>query len=85
MKNSGFTLIELMVVVAIIAIIAAVALPSYQEHVAKTRRSEAGSALLEGAQALERYFSANGRYLLPDNSGLPAIFPTQVPANGTAY
>lgn len=85
MKNNGFTLIELMIVVAIIAIIAAFAMPSYREHIAATRRAEAGSALLEGAQALERYFSANGKYLVPDDSALPAVFPTQVPANGTAY
>lgn len=85
MKSSGFSLIELMVVVAIMGIIAAFAVPSYREYVASTRRAEAGSALLEGAQALERYYSANGKYLLPDNSALPAVFPTQVPANGTAY
>lgn len=85
MKNNGFTLIELMIVVAIIAIIAAFAMPSYREHIANTRRSEAAAALLTGAQALERYFSANGKYSLPDDSAFPAVFPTQVPANGTAY
>jgi type IV pilus assembly protein PilE len=84
MKNSGFTLIEVMVVVAIIAIVATIALPSYQEYVAKTRRAEAAGLLLEGAQALERYYSANGSYLSPDDT-LAAVFPTQVPINGAAY
>lgn len=84
MKSRGFTLIELMVVVAIIGIIAAFAMPSYREYVAATRRAEAATALLEGAQALERYYSANGTYITAANA-LPAVFPTQAPANGTAY
>lgn len=82
--QKGFTLIELMIALAIVSILAAVAYPSYQNSVAKARRAEATGALLEGAQALERYYSVNGRYI--DGSGnLPAVFPTQVPANGTAY
>lgn len=84
MKNSGFTLIEVMVVVAIVAIIAAIAMPSYQEHVARTRRAEAVGLLLEGAQALERYYSANGTYLSAADT-LAAVFPTTVPTNGAAY
>lgn len=85
MRKNGFTLIELMITIAILAIIVAVALPSYQEHVAKTRRGEAMSALLEGVQALERYYSANGTYLNEDGDGLAAVFPSQVPASGPAY
>lgn len=81
--SCGFTLIEMLIVVAIIAILSAIALPSYQEHVAKGRRGEAMVALLEGAQALERYYSTNGSYL--DDGTLAAVFPTQVPATGTAH
>lgn len=82
--TKGFTLIELMIALAIVGILAAVAYPSYQNSVAKARRAEATAALLEGAQALERYYSVNGRYV--DGSGnLPAVFPTRVPDNGTAY
>lgn len=45
-KNVGFTLIELMIVVAIVAILAAVAYPSYQAHVIRTNRALANGCLL---------------------------------------
>lgn len=83
-KVKGFTLIELMITVAIIAVLAGIAYPSYQEQVAKAKRADAASALLTGAQALERYYTANGRYLTAANT-IAAVFPTQVPENGTAY
>ena len=58
----GVICIELMIVVAILAIIAAIALPSYNRHVEKARRADAQSALLSGAQALERCFTRNNAY-----------------------
>lgn len=58
----GFTLIELMVVVAIVAILAAIVLPSYQEQIAKSRRNEATGVLLEGSQYMRRYYSANDTF-----------------------
>jgi len=61
-KNIGFTLIELMITVAIVAILAAVALPAYNEHVLKTRRALAASCLFEFAQNMERYFTTNMSY-----------------------
>ena len=51
----GFTLIELMIVVAIIAIIAAIAYPSYQRHILKTRRIQAGACMQNVAQFMERW------------------------------
>ena len=56
-RNQGFTLIELMIVVAIIAILAAIAFPSYSDYVRKTRRSDAKASLLELAQREETYYS----------------------------
>ena len=61
-RERGFTLIEMMVVVAIIAIIAAIAYPSYQESVRKSRRADAKSVLLHAAQWMERYYTENNRY-----------------------
>lgn len=56
-KMRGFSLIELMVVVAIIAILAAIALPSYRDYVSKAARADAKTVMLNLAQAEERYYS----------------------------
>jgi len=58
----GFTLIELMVVVAIIAIIAAVAYPSYQRYVIKAKRAVAQNALLQVADRQQQFFMDNKRF-----------------------
>ncbi len=58
----GFTLIELMIVVAIVAILAAVAYPSYLTHVQKTRRATATACLTELAQWMERNYTTCLRY-----------------------
>mgnify|MGYP003575482515 CR=1 FL=1 len=61
-SGRGFTLIELMIVVAVIAILSMIAMPSYQEHVRRSKRSEAQGILMEAAQYMQRYYSANDRY-----------------------
>ena len=64
MRNlKGFTLIELMIVVAIVAILAAIAYPSYQEQVRKNRRAQAKADLMEVSQALERKFTTDRTYV----------------------
>lgn len=60
--SRGFTLIELMITVAIVAILAAIAYPSYTHHVTKAHRSTGQGKLLEIMQAEERYFTTNDTY-----------------------
>lgn len=80
-KNKGFTLIELMIVVAIVGILAAVAYPSYQRYVQDSRRSDARANLVQLAQFMERYYTANGRYV--DGGGnAPALPFTESPRDG---
>lgn len=69
----GFTLIELMITVAIIAILAAVAYPSYQSHVQKTRQTEMKGTLTDFATTLENYRSQNFSY---ENAGTALTTPS---------
>ncbi len=61
-QQRGFTLVELMIVVAIVAILAAIAFPSYAQQVRKGRRVDAKSAMLDLAARQEKFFATNNRY-----------------------
>jgi type IV pilus assembly protein PilE len=61
-RHSGFTLIELMITVAIIAILAAVALPSYTSYIVRGKLTEAHSNLLAMRTKMELYFQDNRKY-----------------------
>jgi type IV pilus assembly protein PilE len=73
-KQTGFTLIELMIVVAIIGILAAIAYPSYSDYVVRTRRAEAKKQLMEIAQMLERNYGLYGSYSQTKGAGGAVIF-----------
>jgi type IV pilus assembly protein PilE len=74
----GLTLIELMVVIAIVSLLVSIALPAYTEHVARARRADARTQLLQVAQFMQRFYAANDNYET-DRADNPVL--SQVPAN----
>ena len=73
-KSMGFTLIELMITVAIIGVLGAIAYPSYQDSVRKSRRAEGRSAMMEVLQQQERYMTQNNTYLPFADTGTSSVF-----------
>ena len=91
-KMKGFTLIELMIAVAVVAILAGIAFPAYKDQTKKARRSGGEAALSSFAQAMERSFTEQGTYAEADGDGdpeaaganvAPSIFNTEAPIDGS--
>lgn len=79
LRARGFTLIEVLITVAILVLLAAIAIPNYTQYVVRTNRSEARQQLLEAAAFLQRVFTQTNQY--------PAVLPAnfqQSPATGAA-
>jgi len=74
-RPTGFTLIELMVAVAIIAVLAAIAIPNYSDYVRRGKIQEATSTLLAMRTKMEQYFQDNRSYTTP---GAPVLAPCTV-------
>jgi len=86
-KNLGFTLLELMITIAIVGILASIAYPSYNDSVTKGRRADAMASLMGFSQAMERFYTDKGTYSGAGPSGnatgSPSIYSTQSPADGS--
>jgi type IV pilus assembly protein PilE len=77
-RGRGFTLIEVMIVVAIVAILAAIALPNYADYVRRGKIIEATTGLSDVRTRMEQYFLDNRRY---DNAGVCGVDPSVAEAN----
>ncbi|MFN3375810.1 MAG: type IV pilin protein, partial [Burkholderiaceae bacterium] len=74
----GFTLIEVMIAVAIVAILASIAIPNYSEYVARGRRADAQTQLLAAQQWMERLYSESYRYdQTASGTAVSAVFASQ--------
>lgn len=74
----GFTLIEMLIVLAIVGILASIALPNYTSYIVRTRRTEGQVALVEAMQRQERYFGRHNSYVefsAASSGGETADFP----------
>lgn len=77
-KARGFTLIELMVVVAVVGILVAIAYPSFTEYLRKSRRTDGKRAVMEAAAAMEKHFSTHLTYA-GATLGTSGIYPASSP------
>ncbi len=89
-RGGGFTLIELMVAVAVVALLAAIAVPSYSAYLVRGKRAEAKAVLLQAAEFMERNYTQAGCYnftaaadcATPGGTSATTLPTTQAPATG---
>lgn len=84
-SQKAFTLLELMIVVAIVGILASIAIPSYQESVRKSRRADAAGALYVFANSMERFFTVNNTYVDAPDEDDTDYYELSKTANATTY
>lgn len=80
----GFTLVELMIVVAVIGILSAIAYPSYLQYLQKGRRAIAQGELLAYTSAMEQYYVQNGSSYLAGGGGAPNVYSNTITVGGVA-
>lgn len=76
-SQAGFSLIEMLIVVALMGILTAIAVPQYSAYRQRSHRAEAKVALVEGAQRMERYFIRSSSYVGADNATTGAKLPAK--------
>ena len=84
-KTMGFTLVELMVSVGIVGILAAIAYPSYQSNIQKSRRTDAQAALINLVNVMERKFTETNLYLGVTEQDTPYYDITIINPTDTTY
>jgi type IV pilus assembly protein PilE len=80
-RQSGFTLIELMITVAVVAILASIAYPSYQNYVLSSRRAEAQADMLEMQLGMEKWRANRASYRSDATPSAKGVATTNTPAN----
>ncbi len=84
-KNTGVTLIELMVVMVIVGILAAIAIPSYRNYLLRAQRTDATTALLRIASAEEKFYLQNNIYASEAQRGLAPPLGLGIPNTEHGY